>query len=263
MKPSIASLARKLGLPLAIFRIEGGYGVQPRWSDVIRKGKMRCYISRVIEPEELASMTNDALFRVIEQELWVDEAQVTGEFRHRKNAEFLERLVYTCPKCGFSPFESSGDQIHCSSCGITIRHLPTKELEGVDCEFPYRFVSEWYDRQNDFVNNTDLTALTETPVFTDTARLSRVNLCKNKVLLTKNAVVSLYGDRITIDENVFPFATTDAVVVLGKNKVNIYADNQVLQMKGDKRFNAVKYVNFFHRYKNMTSGDPNDKFLGL
>jgi 1-acyl-sn-glycerol-3-phosphate acyltransferase len=43
MNPSIASLTKKLGLPLAIFRIEGGYGIHPRWSDVVRKGKMRCY----------------------------------------------------------------------------------------------------------------------------------------------------------------------------------------------------------------------------
>ena len=51
MKPGIASMVKKLGLPLAIFRIDGGYGVHPRWSDVVRRGKMRCYISRVIEPE--------------------------------------------------------------------------------------------------------------------------------------------------------------------------------------------------------------------
>ena len=48
IKPGIGSLARKLGLPIAIFRIEGGYGVHPRWSNVVRRGKMRAYVSRVI-----------------------------------------------------------------------------------------------------------------------------------------------------------------------------------------------------------------------
>ena len=66
MKPGIASLAKKLGLPLAIFRIEGGYGVHPRWSDVVRKGRMRSRVSRVVEPEEYAAMTNEELFRLIE-----------------------------------------------------------------------------------------------------------------------------------------------------------------------------------------------------
>ena len=57
MNPAIAPLAKKLKLPIALFRIEGGYGVHPRWSDVVRKGKMRAYVSRVIEPEEYAAMS--------------------------------------------------------------------------------------------------------------------------------------------------------------------------------------------------------------
>ena len=73
----------------------------------------------------------------------------------------------------------------------------------------------------------------------------------------------LYGDRITIDDRVFPFNKVGAVVVLGKNKLNIYDDKEIFQLKGSKRFNALKYVNFFHRYKNMTKGEQNGKFLGL
>ena len=69
MNPSIASLVQKLGLPLVIFRIEGGYGVHPRWSDVVRKGKMRSYVSRVIEPEEYKAMSRAELFALIEKEL--------------------------------------------------------------------------------------------------------------------------------------------------------------------------------------------------
>ncbi|MBE6021040.1 MAG: 1-acyl-sn-glycerol-3-phosphate acyltransferase, partial [Clostridiales bacterium] len=52
IKPAIAGLVRVSKLPLAVFRIEGGYGVQPRWSDVVRKGCIRSYVSRVIEYEE-------------------------------------------------------------------------------------------------------------------------------------------------------------------------------------------------------------------
>ena len=75
MNPAIASLAKKLALPIAFFRIEGGYGIQPRWSDVVRGGPMRRYISRVMEPEEYAEMTKEQLAEVIRQELFVDEVQ--------------------------------------------------------------------------------------------------------------------------------------------------------------------------------------------
>lgn len=69
MKPSIAKLCRSLKLPLAIYRIEGGYGVQPRWSDVTRKGRMTARVTRVIEPEEYNKMTNEELFALIQQAL--------------------------------------------------------------------------------------------------------------------------------------------------------------------------------------------------
>jgi len=262
MKPGIASLVKKLGLPLAIFRIDGGYGIHPRWSDVVRRGRMRCYISRVIEPEEYANMTGDELFRIIQQELWADEACVTGQFPHRKNAEFLERAMYVCPYCGLSVFESHGDLITCKKCGRQIRHNADKKLQGVGFEFPHRFVADWYDAQADFINHTDLTALTETPVYEETVRLSRVIPYKNKKLLKKDAAVRLYGDRITVDDRTFHFDETSAVVVLGKNKLNIYSGKELFQLRGSKRFNALKYVHFFHRYQNIKGG-KNDEFLGL
>ena len=264
MNPSIASLTKKLGLPLAFFRIEGGYGVQPRWSDVVRKGKMRAYVSRVVEPEEYKDMSSAELFALIEEGLSVDEVRVTGQFRHKKNAEFLERAMYVCPWCGLSSFESHGDIIRCVKCGRQVRHLPTKELQGVGFEFPHRFVGDWYDAQNAYVNNLDLATLTEEPVYEESVRVSRVHAAKYKELLKKDAVLRLYGNKITLDDRVFPLDSVDAVVVLGKNKLNVYDRQEILQLKGSKRFNALKYVNFFHRYKNQKTGDKNNgQFLGL
>ena len=263
INPSIASLAKKLGLPIAFFRIEGGYGIQPRWSDVTRKGTMRAYVSRVMEPEEYQDMTKDQLAQVIREELWVDEANVSGEFVHPKNAEFLERTVYVCPWCGFTTFESHGDIIGCTKCGRKIRHLPTKELEGVGFDFPHRFVADWYDWQQEFVSGTDIGALTGEPVYRETAQLSLVHAYKYKELLKEETTVCLYGDRITVDDRVFPFDTVGAVVVLGKNKLNIYDGNEILQLKGSERFNALKYVNFFHHYKNRKAGKTNGQFLGI
>lgn len=216
IKPTIAPLAKKLGLPIAIFRIEGGYGVQPRWSDVIRKGKMRSYVRRLIEPEEYGAMTADELNQIIEQELTHDEAMVTGQFRHKKNAEFLERAMYVCPWCGLSEFESHNDIISCKQCGRSIRHLPTKELAGVNCDFPHRFVANWYEWQYDYINSLDLTALTDAPIYTEAVRLSLVHPCKNKDLLKKEATLCLYGDRITIDGQAYPFDELSAITLLGK-----------------------------------------------
>ena len=268
MNPSIVMLARKLNVPILLFRIEGGYGVHPRWSDVVRRGKMRGHISRVIYPEEYKAMSDDELFTVISEGLYVNEAKDDGEYRHKKLAEYLERAMYVCPFCGLSEFESHGDIIECKKCHRQIRYLKNKKLEGVGFDFPYEFVSDWYDYQKDFINSLDVSSMTDAPIYTDTGRFSEEIVYKEKLLLHKNVNISLYGDKIIItaeDKETYylPFGEISTLTVLGKNKLNIYYKDHIYQVKGRKRFNALKYVNIFFRYKNISKGDTNDTFLGL
>ncbi len=263
IKPSIVKLMRVLKLPLAIFRIEGGYGVQPRWCDEIRKGKMRAYVSRVVEPEEYARLTDGEMMDLIIKELSVDEAQVTGEYHHKNLAQYLERCLYICPKCGLTTFESHRDLVTCKKCGLQVRYLPTKELEGVGEELPFRFMADWYDYQYDYIRKLPHDAYLDEPAYREEADLSEVLLYRKKVPLEKGVRVCLYSDRITLGERVFPFAETGAVTVLGRNKLNIYFGERVYQLKGSKRFNALKYVNFYHHYQNQTEGKEDGEFLGL
>lgn len=267
MSPTIAPLARKLGLPIALYHLEGGYGVHPRWSDVVRKGKMRGYVHHVIEPEEYAGMTDDELFAAIRDGLTVNEAVADAEFHHKNLAEYLERSIYICPHCGLSTFESHADILECKKCGKKVRYLPTKELAGVEHESPFRFINDWYDYQSDYMNGLDLLSYTEAPVYTEKTAISNVVPYKKKELIDDNAEISLYGDRITVKTEketlVFPFTETLAVTLLGKNKLNIYHDDKIYQLKSGKRFNALKYVHFYHRHKNIIEGDTYGKFLGL
>ena len=110
--------------------------------------------------------------------------------------------------------------------------------------------------------------MTQQPLFRDVANVSEVIVYKKKVLLRENANIALYGDRIVFDEGtetelVIPFAEADAVTVLGRNKLNVYFEKKVYQLKGDKRFNALKYVNICYRCKNILRGDNDDQFLGI
>jgi len=268
IKSSIAPFIRKLKLPVAFFKIEGGYGSQPRWSDKIRKGPIHAGISKVIGVEEYSKLDDEQFVKLIRDELYVDEAVADAEYKYKKQAEFLERAIYVCPDCGFSRFHSHGDIIECDTCHKQVRHRADKSLEGVNCDFPFRFVGEWYDYQSEFVNHTDVTKLVDEPIFTDTARIYEVILYHNKKLLRKKAKLELYGNRIVIDsgtaeEKTFMFDNVEATSVLGRNKANVYIDNKVYQFKSTKDFNALKYVNIFYRYRNIMKGDNNAEFLGI
>ena len=267
MSPSIAPLARKLGLPIVLYHIKGGYGVQPRWADNVRRGRIDCFVSRVIEPEEYMSLTDDELFKLIEDGLFIDEANADNSFYHKKSAEHLERVLYVCPECGLSSFESHLDTVECKKCGLKVRYLPTTELEGVGKELPYRFVNDWYEAQSDFINSTDVTALTDEPVWEDVSSFSEVIPYEKKRPISDECRVLLYGDRIVVKgegvDETFTFSDSSAVTVLGRNKVNIYYGDKIYQLKGEKSMNAIKYVHFFNRYRNIKKGYTNGKFLGL
>lgn len=267
IKPSTASFVKAMHLPLLFFRIEGGYGVQPRWSDVCRKGRMHAYVSSVMEPEEYEAISDEALFERIQKELAVDEATADGEYRHKKAAEYLERAMYVCPDCGFSTWESHRDLISCLGCGRTVRYLPTKELEGVGKPFPFRFVADWYEYQNEKIHSTDPFLYTKEALYRENVRLFEVELYKRKHKITDQAVIALYGDRMTLfvdkTELVLSFSSIRAMSVLGRNKLNVYIKDKLYQIKGTKRFNALKYMNFYYHFVNITTGDKNGKFLGL
>ena len=270
MRKSIASLAKALNLPVALYRIEGGYGIQPRWGRKLRRGKMRAYVSRVIEPEEYANYTADELYAVIRDGLTVNECRDDGQrYRSRRRAEHLERAAYFCPRCGLASFESKGSRITCGACGITVEYGEDKRLRGVNCDFPYEWFSEWYDAQKAFILALDPERHLETPLFRDQADLYDVDVCRKKKRLRKAADVALYGDRIVIGEGganalTLPFRDMSAASLQILNKLNLCMDDgTVYQLRGGTRFNAMKYINLCYRFQQMTGRNREPDYLGF
>ena len=176
--------------------------------------------------------------------------------------------MYVCPFCGLAEWQSNGHRATCRKCGRTVTYGEDKRLRGEGFEFPFEFMGQWYDYQKQYVNSLDLTAMTEKPIFRDSSRVSEVIVYQRKNLLREKAEISLYGDRMVLDEGteqelVLPFCEVHAAACLGKNKLNVYHGKMIYQFKGGKRFNALKYVNLIFRYKNILRGDENDQFLGL
>lgn len=268
MNPAIAPLARKLGLPIVLYRIEGGYGVHPRWSDVVRGGGMRAYIHRIVEKDEYSSLTDDELMQIIRDGLYVNEARSDKLYPGKRRAEYLERAMYVCPFCGLSEFESHGCTIECKRCGRKITYGENTELSGVGFEFPFKYVADWYAYQTDYVNSLDTLSMTDEPIYKDSAKLTEVIVYKKKQLIHECADISLYGDRIVFNPGLpegetLMFSNVSAFTVLGKNKLNIYIGDHIYQLKGDKRFCALKYVNIFYRSHHLAKGELNNEFLGL
>ena len=269
INPSVASLAKKMGLPIAIFRIEGGYGVKPRWAYKARGGQMRAGVRRVIEPEEYKNLTKDELYDLICRELWVDETLDKGLYPSAAAAEGLERVLYVCPDCGLSSFETHGDLLTCQHCGKQHRYLPDKRLEALTGETLFPYVADWYDYQESFIRRLDLSPYRDTPLYRDTANLSEVIVYDRKRPLRSGASIALYGDRLEIgtgeDKMVLSFDEVQAMACIADHKLNIFYHDSIYQLRGDICFNALKYCNIYYhaKYEKEEHQDGEFQFLGL
>ena len=138
------------------------------------------------------------------------------------------------------------------------------KFESNDEIFKFKTVKEWYDYQNDFINNFDLMNY-DNIIYRDKVKLSKVIVYKKKQKIAKCDLI-MYKDRYEFvskkKQIVLKFDDVYATSVLGKNKFNVYIGDDVYQIKADKRFNAVKYVNIYYRYKNIKENN-NEQFLGL
>lgn len=265
IKPSVAALAKKLGLPIAIFRIEGGYGVKPRWADRVRGGKMRAGVRRVIEREEYAALSNDELYDLICKELWVDESAQTASFPSKYAAEHLERVFYVCPECGLSEFTSAGDTVRCKKCGAAYRYTENCRFENA----PFPDPASWYRHQEEFIRQLDLSPYALSPMYRDSAEVREVIVYDRKRLLMKDAPITLCGDRLELGSGanrlLLPFDDIRAMACIAGHKLNVFYQDTIYQLKGGDSFNALKYCNIYYHAKYVKEGHTDGKFqfLGL
>lgn len=265
--PAIVGMVKLLKTPVIIFKIEGGYNALPRWADKKRKGNANAYVSTIISPQEIQDLSKEELLERLKKELYNNDYDMQENFVGNNKAEYLERVAYVCPNCGLSEFESDKNLIRCKKCDLTVEYQEDKSLKVLKGNFAFNNYLEWYNYQNEFINKLDLLNQKQTLFYEDSARILKVVPCKRRVLLQKNSQIKLYGDRITATvggiEKQFAFEDLLGVSVLGKNKLNVYVTSEeIYQIKGSERFNAVKYLNFYHRYLNQVKQDGSE-FLGL
>lgn len=123
---STAKLARAGGAALVTYRIEGGYFTRPRWSNSKRKGRMRGGVVGNYSPDQLAAMTDEEIFALIERDIHEDAYQRQSEnpvrYRGKKLAENIETALYMCPECGgIGTIHSDGNLFSCG-CGLRARY---------------------------------------------------------------------------------------------------------------------------------------------
>lgn len=252
MGDAIAKLAKSLKVPLVIHNVCGGYGTDPRWGHGVRKGRMRGFVRRVVSAEELAALSVEEVFTIIKNELTVDDTQSGIAFRSRKRAEYIERALYLCPQCGgVSTIVSRKAAFRCKQCNCASTYTPYLKISPPVRQFDR--IYEWFEWEREEIVNK---------VLAGEAVSDKEILFRESVKFQKKK--KLAGDRVAIDahhltvshkdgQSVYPLDEISALTMLGKKKFNFYHGGKILQVKGGKRFCAIKYVHIFEGLRQRRS----------
>lgn len=245
MGDSVAKLVKTAKVPLVLFNLCGGYGTDPRWGVKIRRGtKFVGRVRRILTPEEYAGMSDEELFEIIKNELDVDDTLSGERYKSRRRAEYIERALYMCPVCGsIGTIHSHGTGFCCTSCKTEAEY--TEDLKISPPVGGYSRIYEWYEWERQEIVRRILGGekISDGDIlFRESVKLQKkIKLPGNTVTLDKDSLMISGGGA----ETRYPLAEIDAITAVGKKKFNFYYKGKILQVKGGKRFCAIKYVHAF------------------
>lgn len=246
---STAKLAKIAKAPLVLYKIDGGYGTDPRWGGKIRRGKMKAGTVKIIPTDQLEKMSVEEVYDEIVNALRSNDYEQGVKFKSRRRAEYLERALYYCPNCkSFESLYSKGNYLYCKNCEMTAEYSEDLQINQLAGVVPFNNVYEWFNEQKTVIKNS---ADVE---FKDYQLVLRLiydkkwhKIGEGDIICNQNRVkVNAYSGQ-TFD---FALSDIEGATVLGKRKINFYLpDGKVLQIEGDKRFCAVKYLHLFELLK--------------
>lgn len=260
--PAICKLIRLLKLPVAIYNFRGGYGVSPRWGKSMRKGRFTGEVKEVITTEDIAGMTDEGLYERVVSGLRVIDADSGEEYKSKARAEYLERELFICPKCGkISTLISEGGFIKCRECGLSAEYTERLTLRSEDKDFKFTRLREWYEFQLNKIKEMgkDLSLLP--PVIYEDEGTEAFEKTGKTFLSLSRGKLALTREYLTAGDLEFEVNEIEGASIVGGGKLIINtADGKSYLIKGGKRLNVLKYILTLNILKEKPL---EDKYYGL
>ena len=259
INPGMAKFIKSTGATVVLFNIHGGSGISPRFKHKNRRGRFYGEISRVIPYEEYREMDDGELFRQITDGIRVFDSDSGDLYKSIRRAEYLERMLFACPKCGASQTLVSEKQyIKCRNCGLTVEYGEDLHLKSDDPAFVFSRLIDWWSYQKKYVREMEI--LPGKAVFSDSGvKLFSSEPFEKKVLLASGDV-SVDDTSLRCSDRVFDVAKIEAAsVVSGRNLTFVY-EKKEYTMRGNVRFNPLKYAFLFNRLDTLMKLRSTDKY---
>lgn len=258
---SVCKLIRLLKLPVLLYNFSGGYGVNPRWSKNIRRGKHRGVVREILSVEQINELTDEQLFERVVSGLKVIDGESGILFKSRKKAEFLEREFFVCPKCrSFSTLHSRGNVVTCSCCGLQVNYQEDLRFSSADEAFGFERAVDWYKFQQQTVKNFSI--VEERTILKDNCVKLYDKTTENRVLLAEGEM-TLDSEKLQIGNVSVALSEVSNATAIGGIKMIVNTAEKSYFIVGDERFNCIKYLLFFNRLCPQIFIQGGDKYYGL
>lgn len=239
--PSTGALAKKAGVPVYTYKIEGAYLAHPRWAKHLRRGRVIGRLVNKYTPEQLKGMPVDAvnarILADLDEDAHARQAADPVRYRGKGRAELLETILFMCPCCGeIGQLKSRGNTLACS-CGAQAVYTEYGALEG---DAPFSTEEEWDQWQEAALRKMAATA-GDTPIFQDrSVTLTQLD-SKNQVLYQHTGPASFSAVTLRAGGRELPAADISDMSIYGRNTIVFTCGDDYYEIKGDKTFCGRKY----------------------
>lgn len=259
--PSISKLIKKMNLPVVLFNLKGGYGVDPRWGKKKRKGPFTGEIKRILSIEEINTLSNDELHQVIKDEIRVMDSESNQLYKSNEKAEYLEREFFVCPKCKrMQTIYSKGNKAYCSHCDFEVEYFEDLHIKTNDSKHDFKKLVEWYQFQLDFIKEYKVKEGTifedeDIEIYYSRTYQPRELISKGKLIFTP--------EYLQVGEYTINIKDIISASPVGGVKLVITTNDDSYFIKGHEKFNPLKFVLFLNILEGPIKESQGDKYYDL
>jgi 1-acyl-sn-glycerol-3-phosphate acyltransferase len=251
---STAKLIKLLKLPVYNQMLHGAYFTTPRWCKTTRKGQLQVEIYKLLEVEQIKTMSDEAIYQVLLEHLSYNDYDFQREvmipYYGKDLAMYVERLVYACPNCKcMNQIYSNKDDFYCSHCNSKGTINQYQLIEG---DFPYDNLVEFNQFQKEILPLYIEEQFRE--LFIEGVPLKRY---QDKTLTKKIVNVMIHKNEIILDytdhQETIDLAAISPVSLTFENTFTFYVDQVRYQFTIEPFLHSVSIM-YIHDLLNNLRG---------
>ena len=249
-RPRTGQMVKEMNCGLVTFQIVGNYFIKPPWGLTRSKqGKIHGHVVGIYSREEVQKMSEEEINDLIYRDLYINQYEWQKQnmipYDREGRAEFMEYVLYVCPKCGeIGHLHSHGNTLSCE-CGHSVDVDVYGFFEGEDKVFDNLYEWDVWQRDQIVERMEEWKKEPDKPFFTDVHGAFKYLDGYNEVVIDPDATLEMAPNYVRVHGDVaditFPFDDIRSISVAHRHDVVIIHENRYYQFTTQIPTSPQKY----------------------